>query len=72
MSTIEKKKPSQLNNFDGDLQGTEIMQVTKPNVGTYKATTEQLREYFSIIALTEQEFNNLENPIEGAFYGTFE
>ncbi len=53
MSTIEKKKPSQLNNFDGDLQGTEIMQVTKPNVGTYKATTEQLREYFSIIAMTE-------------------
>lgn len=67
-----RRKPSQLKVFEGDFKGTEIIQVTKPNVGTYQASTEKLREYFSIIAMTEDEFNNLKYPIEGAFYGTFE
>lgn len=71
MST-QKIKPSGFNPLEGDLSGDEIMQVTRPGVGTYKATAEQLRDYFSIIAMTEEEFNNLTNPVEGAFYGTYE
>lgn len=43
--TIERKKPSKLNEFEGDFTGNEIIQVTRPNVGTYKVTTSKLRGY---------------------------
>lgn len=72
MSNIEKIKPSKLNAFDGNFDGTEIVQVTRTGVGTYKATTAQMRNFYTIIAMTEEEFNQLENPIEGAFYATYE
>lgn len=44
--TIERKKPSGLNEFEGDFTGEEIMQVTRASVGTYKATTRKLNSYF--------------------------
>ena len=45
--TIERKKPSGLNEFDGEFGGSEIMQVTRPGVGTYKTTVSKLRGYMS-------------------------
>ena len=69
---IRKVKPSGLNPFEGDFDGTEIVQVSRVGIGTYKATTAQMRDFYSIIAMTEEEFNKLENPIEGAFYATYE
>lgn len=69
---IGKIKPSALNPFDGNFDGSEIVQVTRPGIGTYKATTSQMRNFYTIIAMTEEEFNKLENPIEGAFYATYE
>lgn len=67
-----KIKPSKTNPFEGEFDGSEIVLVTRPKIGTYKTTMAQLRDFFSINAMTEEEFNNLQNPIEGAFYATYE
>lgn len=70
-NTIEKIKPSKTTPFDGEFQGSEIVLVTIPKVGTYKTTLAQIRDY-AIEAMTEEELNRLENPQEGKFYATFE
>lgn len=69
---IQKKKPSELPPLGDILKGDEIFQVTIPNIGTYKISANELREQLSINAMTEEELENLEHPIEGAFYATYE
>lgn len=71
-NTIEKIKPSKTNPFEGEFDGSEIVLVTRPKIGTYKATMAQLRDFYSIEAMTEDELNNIQNPQEGKFYATFE
>ena len=47
MSNIELRKPSELNEFDGNFDGNEIVQVTIEGVGTYKTTTSALRKFIN-------------------------
>lgn len=61
MSNIEYKKPSALNPYDRAFTGEEIVQVTIPSVGTYRTTTNKLREYFggAPVVLTQAQYDAL-------------
>ena len=60
-NAIEKKKPSQLNEFQGDFTGDEIMQVTRAGVGTYRTSTKELKNYFggAPVVLTQAQYDAL-------------